>query len=280
MHRHGQPAAQSSVRGTLPKGVSFYSGYKPSPKTPNAKPFSVAMPAFVAAATSSPGDEHVIAEHTPISFQSSLGSCVANCVGDLLEIVIGLEDPAKVVQISRLHLYWNARSYTRDTDKDEGTQIANAIDSLRTLGVCRESTWPYDVSKVFAQPPLRAYQESLDNKVLEYYRVYGGQTSRADGVEAAVRANHPVTVATAVDNAFLAYRGGGDAIKPPTSWVGFHAMIVVGVRQGKNGREFLLRNSWGAGWGDDGHAWVEESYIGWDQTGDTWVVTRVPSLVF
>jgi C1A family cysteine protease len=260
--------------------VTFFSGYKPSLSTPHVKSFSVAQSAFVAAAVSNPGDEHIITEHTSISNQLSLSSCVANCVGDLLEIVIGLEDPTKVVQLSRLHLYWSARSYTRDTGVDEGTTIANAVDSLRTLGVCRESTWPYDVSKVFAQPPLRAYQESLDNKILEYYRVYGGQTSRADGVEAAVRANHPVTIATAVDNSFLAYRGGGDAIKPPSSWVGYHAMIVVGVRQGKSGREFLLRNSWGDGWGDDGRVWVDESYISFEQTSDTWVVTRVPSLVF
>jgi len=260
--------------------VSFFSGYKPSLSTPSVKPFNVALPAFAAAATSGAGSEHIIPEHTPISNQLSLSSCVANCVGDLLEIVIGLEDSSKVVQISRLHLYWSARSYTRDTDKDDGTMIANAIDSLRTLGVCREETWPYDVSKVFAQPPLRAYKESLDNKILEYYRVYGGQTSRADGVEVAVRANHPVTIATAVDNDFLAYRGGGKVWSPPSSWVGYHAMIVVGVRLGKNGREFLLRNSWGDGWGDGGHVWVHESYIAWDQTSDTWVVTRVPGLVF
>jgi len=237
------------------------------------------MPAFAAiAATSS---EHVIPEHTPISNQLSLSSCVANCVGDLLEIVIGLEDPANVVQISRLHLYWSARSYTRDTGLDEGTFIANAIDSLRTLGVCREETWPYDVTKVFAQPPLRAYKESLDNKISEYYRVYGGATSRADGVEVAVRANHPVTIATAVDNSFIAYRGGGKVWMPPSSWVGYHAMIVVGVRTTANGRrEFLLRNSWGAGWGDNGRCWVDESYIGWSESSDFWVITRMPSLVF
>jgi C1A family cysteine protease len=58
-------------------------------------------------------------------------------------------------------------------------------------------------------------------------------------------------------------------------------MIVVGVRTGSSGsREFLLRNSWGAGWGENGHVWVDESYIAWEQTSDTWVVTRVPSLVF
>jgi len=261
--------------------VKTLSGYKFSPPDARDKPFDLIKPALVGLAESAAGQEHIIREHTPVSFQGSLGSCVANSVGDLIEIVIGLEDPANVVQISRLHLYWNARSYTRDTDKDEGTYIRNAIDSLRTLGVCRESTWPYDTSKVFAQPPLEAYKESLDNKIQAYYRIAGMNQSRIDGVEAAVRANHPVTIATAVDNSFLAYRGGGKVWHAPSSWMGFHAMIVVGVRVSSSGRrEFLLRNSWGAGWGDNGHVWVDEDYVGWTQTEDCWVVTRVPSLVF
>lgn len=257
------------------------SGYRFSAPSPSDKPFDLIKPALVSLAESAAGQGHVIPEHTPVSYQGSLGSCVANSVGDLIEIVLGLENPANVVQISRLHLYWNARSYTHDTDKDEGTYIRNAIDSLRTLGVCRESTWPYDVSKVFAQPPLSAYKESLDNKIEAYYRIVGMNQSRVDGVEAAIRANHPVTIATAVDNAFIGYRGGGKVWSPPTSWAGFHAMIVVGVRLSKTGRrEFLLRNSWGAGWGDNGYCWVDEDYVGWNQSEDFWCVTRVPSLVF
>ncbi len=266
----------------LSKDVNiFKSGYIPSPPDARDKPFDLVKLTLETKARTGAGQEHVITEYTPISDQSSLSSCVANAVGDLIEIVIGLEDPTNVVQISRLHLYWNSRSYTRDTDKDAGTYIRNAIDSLRVQGVCREETWPYDVSKVFAQPPIRAYQESLDNKIDSYHRLFGIGDARLDAVETAIRADHPVTIATAVDNAFLAYRGGEKVIVKPSSWMGYHAMIIVGVRFNVRGeREFLLRNSWGKTWGDDGHAWVNADYVGWTETDDLWVVDRVPSLVF
>ena len=41
-----------------------------------------------------------------------------------------------------------------------------------------------------------------------------------------------------------------------------HAVVVVG-RGAFNGESvMLLRNSWGHKWGQDGHAWVRESYLG------------------
>ena len=262
--------------------MSFFSGYKPSPSNQNDKSFDLVVPAMLKESVSS-ASEHVIVERTPISNQLGLSSCVANATCDALEIILGIEDPSNVVQLSRLLAYWNARSYTHDTDKDGGTYISNAIDSFKTMGVCAESIWPYVEANVFVQPPLSAYKESLDNKISECYRIDGNGRARCDNVEAAIRANHPVVLATAIDDAFCAYRGSSKVIGPPSTWIGFHAMIIVGVRGTPGQREFLLRNSWDVTWGDSqrpGHAWVTENYIAWDQTNDLWCITRVPTLVF
>jgi hypothetical protein len=42
-----------------------------------------------------------------------------------------------------------------------------------------------------------------------------------------------------------------------------HAVVAVGVGNdiATNERHVLIRNSWGLGWGDNGHAWLPESYI-------------------
>jgi C1A family cysteine protease len=39
------------------------------------------------------------------------------------------------------------------------------------------------------------------------------------------------------------------------------------------GGNFLIKNSWGTGWGDGGYAYFDPSYITWDQTQDLWVPT-------
>ena len=42
---------------------------------------------------------------------------------------------------------------------------------------------------------------------------------------------------------------------------GIHAMVAVGHGTAGSNRLILLRNSWGAAWCDNGHAWVEEQYL-------------------
>lgn len=260
---------------------TFKSGYKWLPPQPGDKELAGPVLSEMAKAGVYGTDQYIIQENTPISDQGSLSSCVANAVGDALEILLGLENPANVVQISRLHLYWNARSYTQETGKDDGTYIRNAIDSLRTLGVCPESVWPYVPANVFAQPPIRAYQESLDNKIEAYYTIGGDGKSRCDTIEYAIRANHPVVFASPVTDEYTKYFRADGRVWPRTrTWVGYHAQIVVGVRYVNGERQFLVRNSWGPYWGDGGHAWYSEDYMGSPECNDFWVLTRVGTLVF
>jgi Papain family cysteine protease len=42
---------------------------------------------------------------------------------------------------------------------------------------------------------------------------------------------------------------------------GGHAIAFAGVRKGPGGRQFLIHNSWGPGWGDGGYAWISEKMI-------------------
>jgi hypothetical protein len=42
---------------------------------------------------------------------------------------------------------------------------------------------------------------------------------------------------------------------------GGHAVALVGYRSTASGRQFLVHNSWGKGWGDGGYGWVSEAMI-------------------
>lgn len=260
---------------------TFRSGYRFGSPDPRDKVLTGPPLTEMVKAGSYGSLDHSIPQHTPISDQGRIGSCVANAVVDALEILLGVEDPLKVEQLSRMMVYWNARSYTRETDKDDGTFVRNAIDSLRTLGVCRESLWPYVTANVFAQPPLSAYKESLDNRISAYYTVPGSGTQRCDAIEQAVRADHPVVFAAPVTEEYVRYFGGdGRAWPRVRTWLDYHAQIVVGVRWDAGVRSFKVRNSWGPGWGDGGHTWFTEEYMGAPECNDFWVLTRSPALVF
>ena len=52
-------------------------------------------------------------------------------------------------------------------------------------------------------------------------------------------------------------------------------MIIIGVKTVNDKKQFLVRNSWSRGWGDDGLVWLNEDYIKSSHTDDIWVATRM-----
>lgn len=251
-------------------------GYRPSIGKINCPIFDNVNSKFMKLAGSQ-NDTHIIPEFTPISNQGHIGSCVANSTADCLEILKGLEDPSRVEQVSRLFIYYNARIYQNETSKDNGCYIHDALDSLTKLGVCRESTWIYDTSKVFIQPPLEAYREGNDNTITSFYQITSTGINRINDIIKAINSNHPVIFGSQVDQELVNYRGENKVFGPPSKSEGGHAMLITGFRTNANGtRDFWIRNSWGEKtWGINGHCWFSEDYIKWSATHDLFVPTRM-----
>lgn len=255
-------------------------GYRTSTTEIDCKKFSIN--ALEKTATEK-NDTYIITEYTPISNQGSLGSCTANAVADCVEILKGIEDPNKVEQVSRLFIYYNARNSINETHLDEGSYIHDALNSLKTLGACRELIWPYLEREVFTKPTIESYREGNDNTITEFYQIVSF-SQRLKDIEVALRSNHPVIFGTQVGSEFMNYDSGSDdgnkVFGIPSDDVGGHAMIITGIRTNNDGeKEFLIRNSWGSNWGDNGHCWFSSDYIAWNKTRDIFVPTRMIDFV-
>lgn len=216
-------------------------------------------------------------ERTPISSQLGIGSCAANATADACELI--MSDP--VIQISRLALYWGGRNYHNATDLDEGTYISYIFDFICRNGICPESEWPYDISKVFYQPPIEAFMIGSSNRLNSFYRINSFGSDRLDDIDSALHNNTPVVFGTGVDKAFTTYyRASEDdestGLLPPNKILGYHAMVIVGLRYRENHREYKIRNSWGTLWGRFGYTWLHEDYITWNETSDLWVPSKMP----
>jgi C1A family cysteine protease len=87
----------------------------------------------------------------------------------------------------------------------------------------------------------------------------------------ALHAKHPVVFGTLVANEFQAVHDRTPLDRPGPNAVilGGHAMIIVGYIGGN----FLVKNSWGTGWGSHGFFLMTPEYVAWDQTWDLWVPT-------
>lgn len=211
--------------------------------------------------------------------QGVLGSCTANAIGaafqfEQIKQERKMSDPGRDFIPSRLFIYYNERVIEGSVDIDAGAEIRDGIKTVVKQGVCPETVWPYDVARFREKPVDACYQDALNHQVVEYLRV--DQT--LDQLKACLAAGYPVvfgfTVYESFEGAEVARTGlvtmphGGERV------VGGHAVMAVGYDDAT--QRFLVRNSWGEGWGKNGYFTMPYEYLlHSDLAADFWTIRLV-----
>lgn len=216
--------------------------------------------------------------------QGDMGSCVLNATTGALNMVLAVEGNPTTM-LSRLFLYYLCRYMMGTVDQDSGTFTHLAVDRVGKIGVPNENLWAYQDSNLTIAPPPECYPEASDNKANAWYQIMdptaAGQPSRLDQLEASIRSNHPAIFGTPVGAAIQAYTSGQIlSIPDVNTLIGGHSMVVSGVRYISGARVWRIRNSWSTDYGDNGHLLIDDSYMGWAQLNDIWVLTRADALMF
>jgi hypothetical protein len=237
------------------------------------------------AKVSSVGNITSIDEHTPVSNQQGIGSCVANAWADSMEMLMPRDH---VTQLSRLALYWLCRRENGTDCLDSGTSIVTAAHVTASKGVCEESLYPYDGRDAehggtFGdRPTLAALQSCYRHRIDASLHIRTTDpTRRCAAIRDAINRGFPVVAAIALGKSFWNPPAGFDAAlgKPEGQPIeGWHAVALTGYAELSDGSHwFLLRNSWGEGYGKDGHVMVTDDYIGdFDYCDELVVPTGVP----
>ncbi len=212
---------------------------------------------------------------SPVEDQRQIGSCVANAVVGAAEYLeaVATGNP-RPPDLSRLFVYFNARYMQGTPDRDTGTYVRAAMASLAFYGVCLERIWPYDPSRFAEQPPREAYADAQRRQGLEYARLAPG----AD-IKRALAAGFPVAFGTAIPLACyeVAAQNGGYLPMPDEvaqERIVGHSMLLVGYDLDQG--HYILRNSWGEGWGDHGYGYAPLALIDrYPQSTDFWILRRM-----
>ncbi len=133
---------------------------------------------------------------------------------------------------------------------------------------------------MFVAPTPDCYTEASDNQIKDWFSIEDGSPNVLDQIEAAVRANHPVPFGTLVDDSIFSYEVGQVLSIPMGTIAGGHSMCVTGIRYINGNRAWRIRNSWSPNYGDNGHLLIDDAYMGWAQTNDRWVLTRMNNILF
>jgi C1A family cysteine protease/RNA polymerase subunit RPABC4/transcription elongation factor Spt4 len=186
---------------------------------------------------------------SPVEDQGQSNSCTANATVGALEFH-QRKAGGQFTDISRLFVYYNARKLADTQGQDCGSYIHHAMASVLAHGACEESIWPFDLGQVLAQPPQQAYQNAQNHEAVQYARCPLGQSALQ-----AVGAGLPVVFGTYIPAPFYDEAGRTGLMPMPAnqrdSNAGGHAMLIVGYDLPS--RTWLVRNSWGAAWGDQGY---------------------------
>jgi hypothetical protein len=179
-----------------------------------------------------------------------------------------------------MFLYGLCREVMGTKDKDSGAQSYIAVDRVGKIGVCTEKAFPYIDENMFGGIPPECYPEASDNKATAWFNLQGEGEDRLAQLDVAIRANHPVIFGTRVDAVIQSYVKGQILSIPTGAFIGGHEMVVVGIRYINGKRCWRIRNSWGAGYGDDGHLLIDDAFMGWSRLVDLWLMTRMDPLLF
>lgn len=179
---------------------------------------------------------------------------------------------ASHIPLSVMDLYWGARDKMdpKETNVDQGTYIHLVCQVLKDFGVCREVMNPFDEKNLFVATPILATREAYLNKIVNSYRIENTGNSLIESVISNLQMGNPVVFGTNVDQNWFDYNNKSAPLTPvkPANNKGGHAICLVGWVDGK----FIIENSWGTEWGDNGYAWLQPEVISDEASNDFWVV--------
>jgi C1A family cysteine protease len=172
-----------------------------------------------------------------------------------------LEIDSSQIELSEEMLWWGCKLNT--VTGSNGTSFSVIATALITWGQCRSTDWPYDRNRsdtgIDYAPPQKAL---APGRCLRADTTIG--VIDIEAIKQALRKGHAVVIGIILSDGFFAPTDG--EIRMPESHEVLpdgHAVTLVGFQEGEAPGEsyFVVRNSWGSGWGDAGHALLPQDYL-------------------
>lgn len=176
--------------------------------------------------------------------QGARPTCLSHAATAAHEHVRGAAIP-----LSPEYLHYFASSQGQKT----GASFPDIMRALRDQGQPVETecpSLPADASSGWAPPA----------NVAVYRRNSESKRPRPEKVEALLLAGQVPVLGISMPESFFSPTPPW-LISSPGPLRGLHAVVAVAMGSGPSGNAILIRNSWGAEWGDNGHAWLDSSFL-------------------
>ncbi len=178
---------------------------------------------------------------TPVRDQGGCGSCWAFATAAALEsnLLISNNTPDTDLNVSEQVLVSCGGSGSCN-----GGYISSASNYIKNTGLPGEACYPYTATNGLCS-------NACADRTLSSHRISGWNyvSTSVDSLKNALYTYGPLVTTMAVYNDFFSYRGGVYSYISG-SLAGYHAILIIGYSD--VGQYFVVKNSWGSGWGEGG----------------------------
>lgn len=205
-----------------------------------------------------------------IKDQGEIGSCTTFAIVSMYEYVINRLENRKdgdLVDLSEQFVF-----HFSNVAKGHPEGGSNFYDQLAVLGqegVCDDNLFEYSIDNISATPSQEAIENALTHRVLKAKQI---PLSDGEDKHKSLQANHrlitsaltegyPVGIALKISENFgkdSPYINRPTENTPDNNDIN-HAMVIVGYSE--ESKSYIVRNSWGNKFGDNGYCYVSAAYI-------------------
>jgi hypothetical protein len=246
----------------------------PSPKPENDWTLDSAQKAgLVSAAPSLPNSVDLREDWWTIGDQGLTGSCVgwASADGVLRWHFVKAGRLDKKTSLSVRYIWMAAKETdeftTRPTSfiESDGTSLKAALDIARKYGMVIDSELPFSSGKLYGGEEAVFYSRAATRRIAGYFSLHKlaiTPSQRISSYRVWLATQGPILTRFTVDKTFDGLNnddsGTLDVYRPypPETPTGGHAITIVGYTP----TSFIVRNSWGTGWGDNGFGYASRKY--------------------
>ncbi len=222
---------------------------------------ATAAAAGVGGAAKPPPTMDLRADWWTVADQGATGSCVGWASADAVLrwhfVQQGRLDPSAPLSV---RFQWMASKevdpFRRPSSfiESAGTSLKAALDVARKWGALPAADLPFEPGALFAGSEEQLYARASRYRISSYFNLHDDLR----GWRRWLAENGPILVRLDVDATFDS-AGDTDGVLStyrPATARGGHAVAIVGY----TARRFIIRNSWGTGWGDEGFAYATNAY--------------------